>query len=237
MPKPELITHTTTAAAEAANTPIHQLREAWLFAATEALRPVFVKIGHPIPDKVRVTCGFPSKRALGVKAKTIGQCWAPSASKDGTIEVMISPVIADRVEVMATLAHELDHAAVGVEAGHKGPFREVAVALGLEGPMRCTVAGDAFKRLVAPMLDALGPYPHAILDPSQVKKQSTRLLKAVCTSMEDADENDGKPCGYTVRVTKKWVIGLGAPHCPLHGEMSIDIPGEGEDSESEGEGY
>ena len=43
------------------------------------------------------------------------------------------------------------------------------------------------------------------------KKQSSRLLKAECES-----------CGYTVRVTRKWVDQVGAPHCPTHGEMSLD---------------
>jgi hypothetical protein len=29
-------------------------------------------------------------------------------------------------------------------------------------------------------------------------------------------------CGYTVRVTRKWVDDAGAPHCPKHGAMQVD---------------
>lgn len=48
-------------------------------------------------------------------------------------------------------------------------------------------------------------------------KQSTRLLKAVCQANQD-----GQQCGYTVRVTRKWVDQLGAPPCPVHGPMHLD---------------
>jgi hypothetical protein len=33
----------------------------------------------------------------------------------------------------------------------------------LEGKMTATMEGDAFKRLAQPILDAIGPYPHAEL--------------------------------------------------------------------------
>jgi hypothetical protein len=211
----------------------YQYREAWLHAAIEAMKPAFHGTDYPLPDKVRAACAFPSKRATGLKAKTVGQCWAPQASADGAIEVMISPVVAEPMMVSSILAHELTHAAVGNECGHKGPFRTVATKLGLEGPMRSTVAGEAFKQMMTPILAALGPYPHATLDASTAPKQSTRLLKAEC----HGEGMEGGPCGYTVRVTKKWVVTLGAPHCPIHGEMACDVPEDGAgDQGDEGEG-
>jgi hypothetical protein len=52
----------------------------------------------------------------------------------------------------------------------------------------------------------LGTYPHAALDPSEgIKKQSTRLLKVECEA-----------CGYTVRVTRKWLDEAGSPLCPCN---------------------
>jgi 2-keto-4-pentenoate hydratase len=50
------------------------------------------------------------------------------------------------------------------------------------------------------------------------KKQGTRMLKATC-------EGDG-PCGYTVRLTAKWVQEVSPPHCPKHGAMAVDMPAE-----------
>jgi hypothetical protein len=42
-------------------------REAWLHAVTERLRPMFASHGAKIPDKIRLTCGFPSVRAFSAK--------------------------------------------------------------------------------------------------------------------------------------------------------------------------
>jgi len=48
-------------------------------------------------------------------------------------------------------------------------------------------------------------------------KQPTRLIKAVCQA-----DHKGQQCGYVARVTRKWVVQLGAPHCPVHGAMNVD---------------
>lgn len=192
---------------------MEQTREAWLSELVRRLDPLFATQGAEIPVNIRVTCGFPSHRALnGTRRQTIGQCWSSSASRDKHFEIMVSPVIADATVVAATLAHELVHAAVGLEHGHNATFRKLALAIGLQGRMTATVAGEAFKRHLAPIVAAIGPYPHAELDASAQssgpKKQATRLLKCQC------DE-----CGYVVRVTRTWIEDVGLPHCPVHGEM------------------
>src|SRR5437879_517916 len=89
--------------------------------------------------------------------------WSNTRSGDDHFEILVSPVIADSMRVAGILAHELIHASVGVQHGHKGPFRQMAKALGLEGKMTATTEGEAFKRLLTPILEAVGPYPHAEL--------------------------------------------------------------------------
>ena len=80
--------------------------------------------------------------------------------------------------------------------------------------MTATQEGDAFKQSVEPILELLGPYPHAELNPGKricapdespdgFKPQGTRLLKVMCPQ-----------CGYTVRVTQKWLVDVGPPLCP-----------------------
>jgi SprT-like family len=193
-----------------ANTHIH--REAWLHAVAAELAEPFKRLGHPIPAKVRLACGFPSVRGIAAKNQRIGECWSDTRSADGHHEIMVSPVIADSMRVAGILAHELVHAAVGVKHGHKGPFRTMAKALGLEGKMTATTEGEAFKRLVAPILEAVGPYPHAELHAMSNgrKKQVARLIKCECAA-----------CGYTVRTARQWLDDMGAPHCPEHGEMLV----------------
>ena len=86
-------------------------REEWLNQLTERLRPIFDGLGHPLPAKVRASCGFPSHGALSNKRRVVGQCWYPEASADATTEVFVSPVQSDGLTVAETLAHELVHAA------------------------------------------------------------------------------------------------------------------------------
>jgi hypothetical protein len=181
-------------------------REAWLHAVTERLRPIFASHDGTIPDNIRLTCGFPSVRAFATPQRG-GECWSDANSADGHFEIMVSPVLADPMRVAGVLAHELVHATVGTECGHKRPFAKLARAIGLEGKMTATTEGDAFEQAVAPILDAVGPYPHAELSKSARTKQGTRLLKLQCPT-----------CPYTVRITRKWLDDVGAPACPSHGD-------------------
>ena len=184
-------------------------REEWLIQVSAGMAPWFAALDCPLPH-VRMAVGFPS---TGRRGRRIGECWTGRASKDGAFEIFIRPDQDDAITVAAILAHELTHAAVGLEAKHGPRFAKVAKAIGLEGKMTATVPGDTFKRNVASILETVGPLPHGRLDlavSSAAPKQTTRLIKAECDT-----------CGYTVRVSRKWIDEVGAPHCPLHGEMEI----------------
>ena len=82
--------------------------------------------------------------------------------------------------------------------------------------MRATTPGEAFLAAIAPILEAVGPLPHARLDTdgesTAPKKQKTRMLKCECAT-----------CGYTVRTARKWLEQAGAPLCPIedHGGWSM----------------
>ncbi len=180
-------------------------REPWLHAVAERLRPMFASHGATIPDKIRLSCGFPSVRAFAATRQRVGECWAGEASADGHVEIMISPVLDDPMRVAGVLAHELAHA-TGRD-GHRGPFATLARAIGLEGKMTATTEGEAFKQAVAPILEAVGPYPHTELSKTARPKQGTRLLKLQCPT-----------CPYTVRITRKWLDEVGPPACPEHGD-------------------
>lgn len=186
-------------------------REQWLSQATEELRALFKQHGDTIPTQVRSSCGFPSKSALASKNRRIGECWSSAASADSHAEIFISPTISDSARVLDILAHELIHA-VHPGDGHGKKFGKTARAIGLEGKLTATVAGPQFTAWATPVLARLGAYPHADLVPSNAqKKQTTRMLKCVCSD-----------CGYTVRVAGKWLADMGAPHCPEHGVMDTE---------------
>lgn len=174
-------------------------REKWLQNAVDELVPVFAGHGFPLPGKIRVTCGFPAGSRGG---KRIGEHWSPTASDDGHHEIMISPTLADACRVLDVLTHELCHAAT-LGDGHGKKFGKIARLMKLEGKLTATLGGDEFKRDMENILSGLGEYPHGKLNLSDRKKTATRLLKACCPA-----------CGYTVRVTQKWVD-VGMPICPV----------------------
>jgi hypothetical protein len=90
-------------------------RQQWLELAVEALRARFAEAGYTIPEKIRVSIGWP-KRAASCGA--VGECWSTKASSDRHAELFISPELTEGARILDVLAHELDHATVGTEAGH-----------------------------------------------------------------------------------------------------------------------
>ncbi len=194
-------------------------RETWLNFMAARLAPTFAERGAPLPAQIRIAIGFPS---TGSRGKRIGECWDKTASRDGSFEILIRPDIDAPTEAAAILTHELCHAAAGIEAGHGRPFKRIAEAMGLIGPMKSTTAGPEFLALVAPILADAGPLPHARLNLSGLttkpKKQTARMIKCTCGE-----------CGYVVRTSKKWIDEKGAPHCPEHGAMTADLPDDADD--------
>lgn len=196
------------------NSPSSSNREHWLETAINHMRPWYESdpVSLPIPTKLYISTGFPSTRALAKKNPRIGECWNPNSSKDGNPHIYISPLLADGIDVLACLVHELIHA--GGISGHKNDFKRPAIALGLTGKMTATAPGEELVgRLNALLLD-LGPYPHAQLFPSlrPAKKQSTRLLKATC---ED--------CESIIRLSNKVIEYPGLPTCACGGEFQLGI--------------
>jgi len=185
---------------------IYATREEWLTAAVEEFRAVFAAQAVPIPAKVRVSCGFPS---TAKRSGAIGECWADTASADKSMEIMVSPVLADPYRVADVLVHELCHTTAGA-MNHGAAFQKVADAMYLipsaTKGFKATTGGDAFKQAFGALIDGLGEYPHAQLSMSTRKVQATRMLKALCPT-----------CGYTIRLTQKWAA-KGLPTCHIDGD-------------------
>ena len=191
---------------------IYSTREEWLTAGVEELRPLFKLQGRPVADKVRIACGFPLDAK---RSKAIGQCWSQSNSGDRTVEILISPELADPVQVFEVLVHELCHATPN-GMNHGKPFQAIAKAMHLEPhngtvrePWKSTKGTDQFVSVYEDIIEALGDYPHAPLTYQTKKTQTTRMLKAVCGD-----------CGYTIRLTSKWAQ-QGLPHCNCGGDFTL----------------
>lgn len=189
---------------------MHESREQYLTAAMGIMSEWFDK---PFPGNVRVACGWPSKSALAKKKRRIGEAWSSECSTDKHFELFISPLLSGPTDVLSTLLHEMVHAHVGLECGHKKPFKVCATALGLEGKMTAAVPSEQLTKRLNALSATLGVYPHASLDSKMTngdKKQSTRMLKLECSC-----------CGYVVRTTQKW-LDIGLPMCPNGTEFTSD---------------
>ena len=167
-------------------------REAWLADAVSRLRPLIeaavVASGYAtiaVLPRVWVSVGWP-KGHRG-RGRAIGQCWSGTHSADKAPHVFISPELTLPEIVLATLVHELIHAAVG--SSHRGAFVEVARAVGLVRPWTATTAGPELGAKLTEAAKALGPYLHASLAPLvTASKPGSRLRRWVCE------------CGIKVRV-------------------------------------
>ena len=101
--------------------------------------------------------------------------------------IYIHPGQTDPIRILGILIHELVHLAVGIEHGHKTPFRRLAVALGLEGKMTATTESEALKVKLGELVEKkLGALPHSGLAAGQSthKKQKCRQRKWTCPSCE-----------------------------------------------------
>jgi hypothetical protein len=174
-------------------------RQAWLECAVVALRAKFSDAGYAIPQKIRMSIGWP-KRAGSCGA--VGECWSTTASSDLHAELFIAPSLIEAREIVDVLAHELVHATVGVAAGHGPLFKRCATEIGLTGPMRTTIAGPEFAAWTEALIGRIGDYPAGFL--VDTIRQTTRQRKCLCPA-----------CGYVARVTRKWLTAAGPPICPI----------------------
>ena len=163
-------------------------REQWLTEAAQHVNTdIFIPLGKEAVE-FRVSVGFPDKGAKpNAAGKTvIGVCFNPELSATSITEIFISPILETGFEVIDTLTHEMCHAIAGVPAGHKGPFKRLALSIGLNnGKMTEASAGPELTERLNAILAEMPPYPHSKLTPQSSTKQGTRLIKVICTGCDN----------------------------------------------------
>lgn len=208
-------------------------REEWLKEGIRRLRPLFKAQGVEIPKDVRVSIGFGPTGARQENQTILGVTCKRILSETGNPEIFISPEDASAITMLATLVHELIHAWNDCEDGHTGPFRRTALAVGLEGKMTATTAGEELLATLTKLADEMGPYPGSKMNiyqgrpmipgpdgqlpgpiTSGPKKQGTRMIKRTCQH-----DPESECFGYAVRTTAMW-LEVGNPHCPNGHEMT-----------------
>lgn len=182
-------------------------REAWLSQASTIIENTIIKpaidaLGIDLPPaKIAVSIGHPKNK------RAIGECWRREASDDSaTNQIFITPHNNDSTRILDVLTHELIHAYLNNEDGHRGRFALIARKVGLDGKLTATTAGPQLTQQLLDIIDVLGDIPHHALNEAQSgrRKQSTRMLKIHCVA-----------CDFTFRASRTQVARL-APDavCP-----------------------
>lgn len=183
-------------------------REEWLMESVKLFRPWFLERKVEIPQRVMISCGFP-KGARGGHA--IGQCWGANLTPDGTSHMFVCPTLIDPIEVLATTLHECTHAACGLECGHKGEFKRMAVSLGLQGKMTATYCAPntPLHDALSQVAEVLGPYPHSKLTPIKKPKKESNWVRLMSPDNEE----------YTLVISQISIDEMGMPQDPWGNEM------------------
>lgn len=192
----------------------HTTREGWLNEGVKILAErFFTEAGYDFPENVQVSCGF----TKSTSDKAIGQCFSPECSTAGVTHMFICPTRDEPIDVLQILLHEMIHAFVGVEHGHKKPFRAFVKEFGMAGKPTATYAeeGSELWNRLASVSTALGPYPHKAMQP--VKKGKKKGGSGWVRLMSPNDE------GYRIVISPKMLEEHGAPMDPWGDTM---VPAE-----------
>ena len=183
------------------------IREQWLLEASDHLAPLFERAGYSV-SIVKVSIGFPS---TGSKGRHLEQCWSTRSAVDGVNQIFIASHLPTPFDVLDTLVHELVHAVDDCESGHGEKFSNIAIDVGLKGPMRTAGAGELLKQDLIKIAEKLGTFPYGRLSlPIRTMQKAPKRPGARCMK-----------CGYEVVMLKKY-LHLGPPICP----MDLEIMGE-----------
>lgn len=185
-------------------------REEWLTKGIDRLRKIVSDAGYVEPGSIRVSVGWPWPHAK----KAVACVWSRDCSADGTSEIFVSPILDDPVYILACLAHEIGHV-LHPKVVHKGEFKTYHKVIGLVGKVTQSQAGPELTEKLTLIADKLGPYPHAVLTPSEKeKKQTTRMLKLQC-----------EQCGCIIRTTRQWIDEYSEVvwPCPCGGKMNPEV--------------
>ena len=190
-------------------------REQYLNKMTiELNNRVFKQHGYELNiPKIKISCGYPSKGGTARKRKTLGECYHDSLN--GYNEIFINPCLSDSIKVGDVLTHELVHAYDNCIDGHGKKFRKIAIAVGLEGKMTSTNAGEKLTETLKEIVKDIGEYPHEELKFENTKKQTTRMVKVYCPECELEGSNN------ILRTSRKNLEENGTPLCRHHGDTMI----------------
>lgn len=188
-------------------------REEWLKRAVRSMRPLLRKADIKMRAKWQVSVSLASSRSA------IGQCWYEMASASGkTANIFICPTVADPVDVLGVLLHEMIRAALPHGVHHGPKFAKACKQIGLVGKPTHASPGPALKSELARLSAFLGKYPH---DPMTIKTGGKQGAKGGYWPVfcSEADPR------YRVQISARALAEYGPPVCPITGDPMVEAVG------------
>ena len=196
-------------------------REAWLNKATDLINNHYAKKGYSLEDirsEIMISCGYPPNTRTGSKNTTFGVHINPLASESGKHEIFLNPIMANSLEVIDVLAHELVHAIQThlfpkCKKAHGKEFIKICKAVDMTGSKKFAQAeaSEDFKKDLNDIIHKIGEYPHSAINlNAKRKKQSTRNIKVECSN-----------CSYSYRTSKTNILSMTNTTCNACGESSL----------------
>lgn len=165
----------------------------WFEKATQELSDkVFRPIGRKVPKNIRINVSEMRTANKTHGHTTLGRCYpthytagktTPKKEVVNIIQMNIATTGKDNsVDVLDTLAHELIHAIDDNKSGHKrgGEFDKMARAIGLEGKLTSTYAGEELKGRLNGIIKTIGKFPLKEVNLEGLRRDTNRNLKVVC---------------------------------------------------------
>jgi hypothetical protein len=148
-------------------------------------------------------------------------------TRDANLTVVVRLWWTDEIEVLQALAHQMIHLVLGFDLGHRVPFGRLAKRVALEGVPTMTIAGPAFRDVVARFRAELPPFPKGvILSGVRRRTQGTRLRLWECACEPPVKVRVSRDhLDATCNVCGRMFTMKGPPHCAAGGRKRGSTPG------------
>lgn len=155
-------------------------REEWLMAAADQLSSLFPP-GMVYPA-LKISVGWARRAKRG--GHKYAEVWgAEQADDKATVQIFISPMVSERLEVLLVLLHTLVHVHRLPDVAHNKAFSRLARYVGLRAPWGYPAASEGLGQQLQLVAAMLGPYPHVTLwDIPRVRKPPvvSRIWSCAC---------------------------------------------------------
>lgn len=151
-------------------------------------------------NECKFTCGLTSSRVdYRMRFRTMGQCHYKQSTGNNKHEIIISNRLngngkkTDSTRIAHVVLHEMIHTCT-YGHGHKGEFKRLARALGMDGKLTSTEnSPELEKRMKENIVDILGKFPHKAVT-TKTSFKGSRLLKITCTECDIIMRASAKAC-------------------------------------------